>query len=261
MDSDRRLYVVDSFYKCVHVFDNQNNDYYKFPNGDVSFSLPIGIAADMNGYVYVTDSASAVIKVFKNHGKEYVKDIGKNFLGRPTGLAVNSKTGELLVVDTVNSQIIRYDLQDHIFKGTMGRTGTGPGMFNFPTNIFVSRSGHIYVTDSLNFRIQIFTRDGVFINSFGKAGDGPGYFSRPRGVAVDSDDNIYVVDALFDNVQIFNKSGDLLMAFGGPGDSYGEFWLPSGIYIDRDDIIYVSDSYNRRIQVFQHLKEESYTSN
>ncbi len=259
LDADRRLFVVDSFCKCVHVFDEQNNDYYEFPNGDGSFLFPIGIAADMNGYIYVTDSASGVVKVFSKHGKKYVKDIGKNFLGRPTGIAVNRKTGELLVVDTVNSQIIRYDLQDHTFKGTMGRTGTEPGMFNFPTNIFVSQSGHIFVTDSLNFRIQIFTPEGIFINSFGKAGDSPGYFSRPKGVAVDSEGNIYVVDALFDNVQIFNKSGDLLMVFGSPGNSYGEFWLPSGIYIDSDDKIYVADSYNHRIQIFQYLKEENYS--
>jgi DNA-binding beta-propeller fold protein YncE len=260
LDSDGRLYVVDSFCKCVHVFDEQNNDHYTFPKGEVSFSLPIGISADSNGYIYITDSAAGVVKVFTNHGKSYVKDIGKNFLERPTGIAVNGKTGELLVVDTVNSQIIRYDLQDHAFKGTMGRTGTGPGMFNFPTNIFVSKSGHIFVTDSLNFRTQIFTQEGVFINSFGKAGDGPGFFSRPRGVAVDSEGNIYVVDALFDNVQIFNENGDILMAFGGPGSSYGEFWLPSGIYIDSSDKIYVADSYNHRIQVFQYLKVENFTA-
>ena len=260
LDSDHRLYVVDSFCKCVHVFDEEQNDYYTFPNGEVSLSFPIGVAADMDGNVYVTDSASGVVRVFSDHGKTYVKDIGKNFLERPTGVAVNRKTGELLVVDTVSSQIIRYDIQDHAFKGTMGKTGTEPGMFNFPTNIFVSRSGNIFVTDSLNFRIQIFTPEGIFIHSFGKAGDGPGYFSRPRGVAVDSGGNIYVVDALFDNVQIFNEGGDLLMAFGGPGNSYGEFWLPSGIYIDSDDKIYVADSYNNRIQVFQYLKEERYTS-
>ena len=54
----------------------------------------------------------------------------------------------------------------------------------------------IYVTDSLNCRIQVFEADGQFQRVFGSAGDGPGHFSRPKGVAVDRAGHVYVVDAL-----------------------------------------------------------------
>ncbi len=256
-DSDGRLFVVDNFNKYVHVFDEKNGDYYVFPQEETSLASPIGIATDKKGAIYVSDSKNSVVKVFENYGKKYIRDIGKDFLERPTGIAVNEKSGELLVVDTINSEIIRYDLESYKFKGKIGRMGSEPGIFHYPTNIFVSREGLIFVSDSLNFRIQIFTPDGKFLNAFGKPGDGPGYFARPRGVAVDSDGNIYVVDALFDNVQVFNKNGELLMDFGGPGHGYGEFWLPSGIFIDSSDRIYVSDSYNQRVQVFQYMKGDN----
>ncbi len=256
-DVDGRLFVVDNFNKYVYVFDEKNGDYYFFPQKETSLGSPIGIAIDKKGNIYVSDSKNSVVKVFKNHGKTYVKEIGKDFLERPTGVAVNEKTREFLVVDTINSEIIRYDLDNYRFKGKIGRMGSEPGMFHYPTNIFVSQDGFIFVSDSLNFRIQIFTPEGKFMNAFGKPGDGPGYFARPRGVAVDSDGNIYVVDALFDNVQIFNKDGKLLMDFGGPGHGYGEFWLPSGIFIDSNDRIYVSDSYNQRVQVFQYMKGDN----
>ncbi len=259
VDLEDRLFVVDNFSNCVHVYDKQNHNYYKFPQDDTSFLSPIDITIDKKGNVYVTDSKNGVVKVFTDRGKKYIKDIGKGFLERPTGIAINEKTEELLVVDTVNSQIIRYDLNDHKLIGTIGRAGTETGMFNYPTNIFVSRSGDIFVSDSLNFRVQIFSPSGIFLNAFGEAGDSPGYFSRPRGVAVDSDGNIYIVDALFDNIQVFDKTGKLLMAFGEPGNTYGKFWLPSGIFIDSNDKIYVSDSYNNRVQVFQYLKTDIFS--
>lgn len=253
-DSDGRIYVIDTFDKHIHVFDPGNGEYYRFPQKEPSFTSPIDIAISKDGTIFITDSKEAVVRIFKNHGKEYVKEIGRGVLNRPTGIAINEKTGEILVVDTLSSEIIRYDLKSYMMKGIIGRGGNDAGTFHYPTNIFVSGDGHVFVSDSLNFRIQIFSPEWNFLYSFGKPGDGPGFFSRPRGVAVDSDGNIYVVDALFDNVQIFDKQGSLLMSFGSPGHGYGEFWLPSGIFIDSNDRIYVSDSYNKRIQVFQYMK-------
>jgi DNA-binding beta-propeller fold protein YncE len=256
LDSDRdgRIFVVDVSYKLVHVFDPGNSSYYVFPGKEVLLESPIDIAVEKNGNVFVTDSKRGVVTVFKDFGRKYEREIGEGFLERPTGIAINKISNELLVVDTGSSQIIRYDLNSYRVKGTVGRSGEGEGMFHFPTNIFVSKDGRIFVSDSLNFRIQIFDSNWEFQNSFGQAGNGPGFFSRPRGVAVDSEGNIYVVDALFDNVQIFDALGNLLMDFGGPGYGYGEFWLPSGIFIDSMDRIYVSDTYNRRVQVFQYMK-------
>lgn len=253
-----RFFVVDVANKLVHVFDAANRAYYSFPGRETDLESPIDVAVGTNGNVYVTDSKRAVVKIFKDFGKKYEGEIGEGLFERPTGIAVNEKSGELLVVDTKTSQIIRYDIEKLELKGVVGRRGEQEGMFHFPTNIFVSKDGRIFVSDSLNFRIQIFSPDWKFLDSFGKAGNSPGFFSRPRGVAVDSDGNIYVVDALFDNVQIFNTEGKLLMDFGGPGYGYGEFWLPSGIFIDSKDRIYVSDTYNKRVQVFQYLREEGF---
>jgi len=253
-DIEGRLFVIDGMKRCVHVFDKDKGGYYIFPKKETSFASPIDIAIDARGYIYVSDSKDAVVKIFKDNGKEYIGEIGRGSLQRPTGIAVNKKTNELLVVDTLSSVIIRYDLKDYKLKGTIGKRGKDNEMFNSPTNIFVSSDGYIVVSDSLNFRVKIFTPDGEFLNSFGMPGDSPGYFSRPKGVATDSDGNIYVVDALFDNVQIFDREGRLLMAFGGPGHKYGEFWLPSGIFIDKNDYIYISDTYNKRVQVFRYIK-------
>ncbi|MEJ2283139.1 MAG: 6-bladed beta-propeller [Desulfobacterales bacterium] len=254
-DSAGRLYVVDTFLRTVHVFDVKGSTYYLFPSDKANLVSPIDIAIEnTRGNIYVSDSQGGAVKIFKDAGKRFAGEIGKGLLGRPTGIAVNQKTSELLVVDTQNASILRFDLADHKLQGKFGGSGTAQGELNFPTNIYVNSDGIIFASDSLNFRIQEFTPDGKFLRAFGSIGSGPGHFSRPKGVAVDSDGNIYVVDGLFDNIQIFDRESRLLMAFGRPGNGYGEFWLPTGIFIDRDDRIYVSDTYNKRVQIFQYLK-------
>jgi len=136
---------------------------------------------------------------------------------------------------------------------TIGRRGTGPGEFNYPTALTLSR-GQLYVVDAMNFRIQALTPDGQFVRSFGQLGNRTGTMNRPKGIAADSDGHLYVVDALFETVQVFDPEGRLLYYFGATGRGPGEFVLPAGIYIGPRDTIYVADSYNRRVQVFRYRR-------
>ena len=254
-DSAGRLYTVDTFLRTVLVFDVKDNAYYPFSSGKSKLMSPIDVAIDeKRGNTYVSDSQGGVVNIFQDRGKKWAGEIGKGVLQRPTGIAVNPDTSELIVVDTKLATIFRYDLNNHQLKGQFGGRGSADGQLNYPTHVCVTGDGNIFVTDALNFRIQVFSAEGRFLKKFGSAGDNPGYFARPRGVAVDSDGNIYVVDGLFDNIQMFDKDFRLLMAFGGPGNGYGQFWLPAGIYIDPNDTIYISDNYNKRVQIFQYLK-------
>ncbi len=255
-DSKGRLYVVDTFRKGVHVFDATENRYAFFPENRTMLASPVGIAIDQDDHIYVSDSTAGVVYRFKDNGEKLPAVIGDGVFKRPTGIAVNPKTSELLVVDTLRSQVFRFDLSSRELKGSFGTDGSAPGQFHYPTNIFVTATGDIIVSDALNFRVQVFSPKGDFRFTFGRMGDIPGTFSRPKGVAADSDGNIYVVDALFDNIQVFDKLGRLLLAFGEHGTGCGEFWLPTAVYIDNNDRIYVSDAGNHRIQIFRYLKKD-----
>ncbi len=255
VDADGRLYVVDTFLKTVIVFDAGANTYYYVARGEKPFSSPIDIAVDFQSrQVFVTDSKIGAVFAYHNFGREFIGFIGLGILERPTGIVVNAGASELLVVDTLAGDVLRFDLKSHSFKGKYGQ-GNLSELLHGPTLISVERDGAVLLTDALNFRVLKFDSNGNILGQFGSPGDGPGYFSRPRGVAADSDGNVYVVDALFDNVQIFSQEGKLLMAFGEHGSDLGEFWLPAGIHIDREDRIYIADAYNKRIQIFQYLKE------
>lgn len=256
VDPEGRVYVVDTYLKTVHVFDVPGNGYYQFPKEPGALEFPVDLSIDHEtGLIYVTDSQAKVVKIFSNRGKSFVGLLGRGDLERPTGIAINKKTSELLVVDTLSANIVRYALESRTMKGFFGLPGKQPGHFHFPTNIFATSDGRFVVSDSLNFRVQVFSSRGLPERIFGRRGNRPGSFARPRGVAVDSDGNIYVVDALFDVVQMFDSAGRLLMDFGGPGSDAGKFWLPTGITIDAHDVIYVSDQFNHRVQVFKYLKQ------
>jgi DNA-binding beta-propeller fold protein YncE len=255
-DARGRIYIVDTFLKRIHVFDAKKNRYSFFPADGSSLASPIGIAIDNAGSVYITDSKKGVVSIFKENGKKFLATMGNGIFKRPTGIAVNPKTAELLVVDTLQSRVFRFALPDLSPKGSFGSEGAAEGRFYYPTNICVTRTGDIIVSDALNFRVQVFSPEGRFLLAFGRMGRSPGTFARPKGVAADSDGHIYVVDALFDNIQVFDRKGRLLMAFGDHGTGYGGFWLPTGLYIDNNDLIYVSDSSNRRVQIFKYLKED-----
>jgi DNA-binding beta-propeller fold protein YncE len=257
VDLAGRLYVVDTGQGNIHVFDSKNSKYFSFPDKPIAnFEYPVGIAADGNGRVYVSDASTNVVHVFDSFGKKHLTSIGHGLLRRPTGLALRSDSNELLVVDTLASEIVVFDTDNFDIKTRAGRSGQEKDAFHYPTNIALAPYGGLYITDALNFRIQILSADLEFEDHFGGAGDGPGFFSRPKGVAVDSDRNIYVVDALFDNIQMFNRGGELLLAFGTSGHAAGEFWLPNDIFIDSNDRIYVSDSYNSRVQIFEYHSME-----
>jgi sugar lactone lactonase YvrE len=248
------VYVTDPGLALVHVFDLEGKKYFRIDKAkDEDLVSPIGIAVDKNGDIYISDSVLKKIFIFNREGK-YIKETGSpEMFIRPAGIAIDED--RIYIVDTHAHKVFIFLKKDGKFLLAFGGNGTGKGEFNYPTNIFIGKDGLLYITDSLNFRIQIFDSNGNFISSFGKHGDSLGDLSKPKGIAVDSEGHIYIADAHFDNVQIFDKDGSLLLTFGNTGRRSGEFTLPAGVFIDKNDRIYVADSYNNRIQMFQYLKE------
>jgi len=134
----------------------------------------------------------------------------------------------------------------------IGKTGSGEGEFNFPTEVLL-HDGTLAVVDAMNFRVQFLDRSGAFRAAIGKIGDSSGDMFRPKGIGVDSEGHYYVVDGLWSVVQVFNEQGQLLYYFGGRGANLGHFVLPTGLFVDHDDRVFVVDSFNQRVQVFRYF--------
>ncbi|MBI1821036.1 MAG: hypothetical protein HY036_10645 [Nitrospirae bacterium] len=250
-----KIYVSDSDLQVVHLFDFSGKVYrqvFKIPGGILR--SPIGLTLDNQGNLYVADSELGRIFKFNPEGK-FLKTLGGT-MKRPTGIGLDPKRSVLYAVDTAEHHILALNLSgEKLFE--IGKRGIGEGEFNFPTHIAVHPvSGDIFVSDSMNFRIQQFSPEGKFIRQIGSVGSQIGNFSKLKGIAVDSNGILFAVDGLYDTVQMFNSKGEFLMNFGKAGNREGEFWLPAGIAVQEGvegEKIYVADSYNKRVQVFQLL--------
>ena len=243
--------IVDQGRRQIIKVDTTAEEFIIISDEDeIYFPSLLDICNVTNSTFLFTDSKTNAIYVLDSDNGEVKLLNDKLELNQPTGIAFNQKTGEVWVVETKNHAIAVIDIFGNLIRN-IGKRGTAPGEFNFPTFIWIDADGIVYVVDSMNYRIQILSSEGKVLNIFGEVGDATGYFSRPKGVAVDKYGHIYIVDALYNSIQVFNREGEFLYYFGAKGTDQGEFWLPAGICIDENNFIYVADSYNSRIQIFK----------
>jgi sugar lactone lactonase YvrE len=138
-------------------------------------------------------------------------------------------------------QVFKFNPDGKVLQtlGKPGVSGSGPDLFDQPTDVVVAPNGDIFVTDShrngLNNRIVKFTKDGKYVKEWGRKGAGRGELSEPHTIAMDSRGRLFVGDRENNRIQIFDQEGNYI-------DEWRQFGRPSGIYITRDDTIYVADS-------------------
>jgi DNA-binding beta-propeller fold protein YncE len=250
-----RVYVTDTAARRVFVFDPDRKTVdFLGDTGPTRLNKPVGVAVDTDGRVFVADATAKRVFGYSPDGQLQIAIGHDGEFDNPSGLALDRVHHRVYVADAGKHQVFSYASDTGALLGQIGSRGSGPGAFNFPTNLCVDRAGNLYVADTLNFRIQVFDADGRFLRTFGELGDGPGKLNRPKGIGVDSEGHIYVVDSSFSNFQIFDADGQLLLFVGTGGQDAGQFVLPAGLYIDERDRIYIADQGNSRVQVFQYVR-------
>jgi DNA-binding beta-propeller fold protein YncE len=253
-DDGNRLYVADHAQMAVFILDFAKKTMLKV-GGDKPLAVPFGIALDAQENFYVVEQAKKGVSVFSREGK-FLRFITDPSISRPTGVAVDSARNKLYVADTGHTESVEHTVKIFDLEGKLlGHIGKGkgdiPGSFLFPTYLSVDPKGNLYVSDTVNARIQMFDADGKFVQQIGKRGNGWGMFDKPKGVALDTFGNVYAVDSGWSNAQIFNSKGQIMMFFGGRGTYPGLMQNPSALAIDKQNRIYVGDMLNHRINVYQ----------
>jgi DNA-binding beta-propeller fold protein YncE len=260
VDSKNRLYVADSKVHAVFIFNIETKDLELIKNGvHARFGLIAGLALDDSDRLFLSDSEMKRVLVFDQ--KHAVESSISEGMASPAGLAIDNENRFLYVADPELDQVLVYDADPpHKLLRKIGTPGkahtlTTPGDFSKPTNVAVDKDGHLYVSDTLNDRIEIFDADGNFIRTFGKPGDGPGYFARPKGIAIDGDGHVWVADAVQDRVQVFTPEGQLLIWMGGHGVYPGQFSALAGLTIDKNNRVFTSEQYEGRVQMFRYVTD------
>lgn len=253
VDDRGRIYVTDASRQAVFVFDQQAGELLVWDKADGlrGFVAPAGIALGSNGEVLVTDAELGLVARLDRTGNP-VGQIGKGLLKRPTGIARDPQRRLIYVADTYAHDVKVFDDEGRLVN-LIGRRGEAPGEFNYPVYLAFAR-GELYVTDTMNSRVQVFSADGdVLQRQFGSRGLYVGNLVRPKGVAVDHEGNVYVMESYYDHLLVFDRLGRFLMAIGGTGTGIGKFFLPAGVWTDRRGRIFIADMFNGRVVVFQFL--------
>jgi sugar lactone lactonase YvrE len=261
VDSKGRLYVADGKVGAIFIIDPETKDTQMIKNGkDAGFALINGLAIDDSDRLFVSDAQAHRILVFdKNHKGEAAITQG---LVTPAGMAIDNENRFLYVADIGQDQVLVFDADNLTPLRRIGTPNTGHqssalGDFSKPTSVAVDQDGDVYVTDMLNYRVEVFDADGKFIRAFGKHGDGPGYFAMPKGIAVDCDGHIWVTDSMQNRVHLFTQEGDLLMYMGSKqGVLPGTFSGLQYILIDKQNRVFTSEVYPGRVQMFRYVTQD-----
>ncbi|MDP4013996.1 MAG: NHL repeat-containing protein [Candidatus Nanopelagicales bacterium] len=126
-------------------------------------SFPNGVAVDGAGNTIVSDSNNGRVLLFDGQGNvvaEIKRGSGPGDTSMPRGVAVAD--GHLLyVADTTNQRVQLYDIAGLSQEtgprlvGLFGAEGSGEGLFEFPNGAAADARSHVYITDRVNDRVQV----------------------------------------------------------------------------------------------------------
>jgi streptogramin lyase len=189
-----------------------------------TFNLPLGVAVDGSGNLYVAD-----------YGNDVIRKIS------PAGI-VSTLAGT---------------------GATGADNGAGTiATFNLPEAIAVDANGNLYVADNGNNLIRKITPDGTVstLAGSGQPGSGNGTgtaasFNSPFGIAVDAAGNVYVADSGNNQIRKITPAG-VVSTFAGSGakgannatGTSATFNTPSGVAVDAAGNVYVADENNNLIR-------------
>ena len=281
VDMQDNLYVVDMTGR-VQKFSPQGVFLLSWQMPQTDLGKPKGLCRDRRGGIVVLEPHYQRVNQFSPTGRLLAQwgrrgtNSGQFML--PRAVAVNSRNEILVSEYGPAERVQRFDLAGQEtglapepaaspantnrapappFLGAFGRPGTGPGEFNRPEGLCVDAQDRIYVADSCNHRIQVFSSEGKFLRSYGRAGAGRGELSYPYDICVNAAGRQYVCEFGNSRIQVFDAHDQPLEIIGGPGAAPGQFNNPWGLALDSAGNLYVADSQNHRVQKLVHSPQST----
>ena len=258
VDAQDNLFVVDMTGR-VQKFSPNGVFLLSWQMPQTDLGKPKGMGRDRNGNIIVVEPHYQRVNHFSPQGKLVAQwgqrgtNVGQFTL--PRAVAVNSRKEIFISEYGPMERVQCFSLLRNpdgpasarvLFA--FGQPGNGPGDFNRPEGLCVDAQDRIYVADSCNHRIQIFSSDGKFIRSYGKPGSGRGELSYPYDICVDKAGRQYVCEFGNSRIQIFDANDRSIEIIGCPGFEPGQFSNPWSIALDSSENLYVADSQNHRVQ-------------
>ena len=217
-----QLLVADTGSNMVKVWDTQTGQFVEAYGGGGAalgkFQQPQGMdVSPVDGTLWVVEQRNERLQHLaiepvdppEDQAPELVDTIGGpgHAAMYPSGLEYSALDDTLVVADTGNHRIQKFDPATGELLWSVGGYGTGDGRFNDPRDVGVGSDGSIYVADTGNTRIAKLDPDGEWITSYrGPDNDKVG---SPIGLSVSEvggQDRVYVADGSKLKVRVYNAA-------------------------------------------------------
>src|SRR5437867_2281477 len=256
------------------------------PATAAQLNVPVGVAVDPAGNLYIADSGSSRIRKVSPGGTistyagggggtpGFLGDGGPAtaaYLNNPVGVTLDP-AGNLYIADLGNARVRKVTpggtISTYAGSGSFGFSGDGgpatAAQLNGPWGVAVDPAGILYIAES--GRIRKVTTGGTISTYAGSgnfrfAGDGgpatAAELNFPRGMGLDPAGNLYIADK--DNARIRKvTSGGTISTYAGSGSrgflgaagpaTAARSREPSGVALCPAGNLYIADTYNNRIR-------------
>ncbi len=267
VDTVGNVYVADTGNNRIQKFDANGNHLASWGtpgSGAGQFLSPKGVAVDSLGNVYVADTNNQRIQKLNSSGVfQSAWGIRGTLNGQfkdPEGVSVDS-AANVYVADTNNHRVQKFSYNPgsgaHIYETQWGSkyntSSSEDWEFDDPSGIAAVSTPdgiHVYVADTDNDRIQVFSTAGAGLMIGGSWGKSDARFKYAADVAAGSG-GVYVVDRDNSRVQRFTNEGLFVGKWGTYGTTQNnQFNKALGVACDSAGNVYVADTGNHRVQKF-----------
>ena len=249
----------------------------KIGSNDNELLHATGLALDeVNQLIYIADYGNKRIQVVSFEGK-FLKRFGQDILKEPWGIAVTEDN--VFVTDWNLHALLQFRKKDCKLVGRTGTEGAGEGQLGVPQGLCSDYNGDVYVAESGNNRVSVFSKQLQFLKCLGtqqlktpvdvkvtpnslvildgspncihyysRSGDllsscvtqgEDGMVHKPYFFCLDTAGNILIADFERHDVKILSPSGHLIHEIGKEGHGRGEFIYPCGICVSELGTIFV----------------------
>ena len=222
---DGVLYVGNDTLARIEIFGSNRSGKWSLLGtlGDVEQAVPgpSDIEFDpLSGHVFVLSAGLKTVLVFSAEGN-LLSTIGvtqdaAGSLRRPTALAVNGLTEELLVSDYGDPDLAEppsvkiYSFDGSYLGAISGDSGQTGYEFSRPQGLATTDKGEILLVDSLLGQVLVFERSSLLgVTSLGSYGTQPGELRLPLDVVVDEEgEHVLVTNNRLGRIESFELEDD-----------------------------------------------------
>ncbi len=220
---------------------------------------PTDIEIDPQRNVYVLMPGSKKIIQYSSWGKkqaEFSCVSGKRDRYSQNGDISVDRRGNILITGNEEGNIQKIGPKQKLLL-SFGSEGSGRGQFDEPAGIASDTAGRIFVADSGNSRIQIFSTSGSTRKELEFAQTSPPFLELKKtipsrknisSIAWHSDKGLYTLSNEA-KIPIVLYSQNAQSVYGKSGRNSGEFSEPMALCISASEKLFITDTRNSRIQV------------